>query len=265
MQFGSVYSLPTDNLRLTLVVDETNHKAQTLAKDFRNRFPDLIQKQPNMIVVFGGDGFILRTIRKHWYKNVPFFGINAGTYGFLLNDVGVLKKGFPKKLNIHHLPLLEVETEDKKGKIRKSLAFNDTWVERSHTQTTRIQVKINGKVRLRKVSGDAILLSTPAGSTAYARAMGAPPLPLDAQALVLAGSSITFPSTFNACNLPLTSKVVFTNIEPDKRPVRGVVDGVAINNVVRLEARISETASVKLAFVSNLDLAEKLAKIQFPK
>lgn len=264
-QFGSVYSLPTDNLRLMLVVDETNQKAQSLARDFKRRFPEYIQNQPNMIVVFGGDGFILRTIRKYWYKNIPFFGINAGTFGFLLNNADVLKKGFPRKLSIHHLPFLEVEIEDKNGRIKKSLAFNDTWVERSTSQTTRVQIKIDSKTRLKRISGDTVLLSTPAGSTAYARAMGASPLPLDAQALVLAGSSITFPAVFRPCYLPLSSEVEFINLDPKKRPLRGVVDGIAFKNTIRLRAKVSKTASVQLAFVDYNGLAEKLAKIQFPK
>lgn len=258
--FGSVLPLPLSDLRLMVLADETNPKTKDLAAMLE---PHINQK-PNLIAVIGGDGFMLRMIRRFWHKRLPFFGINAGHRGFLLNEPAVLKENFPP-LNIYHLPLLDVEVYGASGKTKRLMAFNDVWVERVKSQTAWVEVKVDGVVRLPKLVADAAIISTPSGSTAYAMAMGASPLPLDAQALVLAGSNVCDPLGFKPCYLPLSSRVEFTTLNADKRPLYGVIDGVRQGQVARLKVAVSQTASVQLAFAESHSLTEKLAGIQFLK
>lgn len=259
--FGSVFTLETKNPRLHIVVDEGNTRAVEIAKRF-SKFED---KQSNMILVCGGDGFMLDSLRRYWHKRLPFLGVNAGHKGFLLNNPDLVTEDFPKEVRIYDLPLLEVEITLQNSKIKRAIAFNDSWVERANGQSAWIEVKVNGVVRLPKLVADAALISTPAGSTAYARSMGAWPVPLDAQTLVLVGSNVVDPSGFCPCYLPIGSSVEFTNLDPSKRPLIGLVDGIRVGKVHSMKASVCRTASIQLANVGEYGLPEKLLGIQFPK
>lgn len=242
--------------KIMLVFDRGNEKAVLLCEKLR----PYIHKQPNVIVVVGGDGFMLYAIRKLWQKRLPFFGINVGHRGFLLNEPTVLKKGFPDKVDIHNLPFLDVEMFNEKGS-KKLLVFNDAWVERAHSQTAWIKVVVNGKSRT-SLMADAALVSTPAGSTAYAMAMGASPLPLDARALILAGSNVSQPFGFKPCYISMDSSVELVSIDPVKRPIVGVVDGHRYGIVSKAKIAVSKFG-VQLAFSPDCNLHRKLEKIQF--
>lgn len=258
--FGNFFSIPFPEQRLLIVWDEKNPEAMLIAESLE----PLKHRQPNLIVVIGGDGFMLRNIRRFWNKGLPFFGINSGHRGFLLNERSVIENGFPKEISIHTLPLLEGEIVTDSGKTKRFLAFNDVWVERAQSQTAWIEVKVNGVVQLPKLIADGVLLSTPAGSSAYARAMGTSPLPLDAQALVLSGSNVSSPN-FKPCYLPIDSSLEFRTLDPLKRPLFGVVDGIRQGKVRTMRANVSKTASVQLAFEGKHSLSEKLVDIQFQK
>ena len=165
----------TTDRRMLIVADEKNPKAREWAEKFRAHS---CPHDPNCVLVLGGDGTMLHAIQRHWRLRVPFFGINAGHLGFLLNDAErVLDDPFPPQgLVLRHLPLLYVEMQTPDGAWRGGLSFNDAWIERAGGQTAWLEVKIDDNVRLPKVVCDGVLLSTAAGSTAYARAMGATPL-----------------------------------------------------------------------------------------
>ena len=178
--------------RLFIVVDERNERATELADMYR---PLENESDPNCICVFGGDGTMLGAIRDHWRKRLPFLGVNAGHRGFLLNGCEDFENGrFPKKdLTIQQSPLLYIEVEDEDGNREEALAFNDVWVERASSQTAWVNVCVDGEQRLERMMGDGILVATAAGSTAYARAMGATPLLIDNPALILVGSNVMEP------------------------------------------------------------------------
>jgi len=148
--------------------------------------------------------------------------------------------------------------------VQGALAFNDCWVERATGQTAWIQVKVNDQERLAQLVADGALVSTAAGSTSYASAMGATPLPLNTPALLLVGSNVLKPTFWRPVVLPLASTVELTTLDPIKRPLHGYVDGVSHGNVVNLRARVSNTAAVELVFAPQHDPAAKLAQIQFP-
>jgi NAD kinase len=260
--FGSAFELDMPHPRLHIVADKKNPKALAIAK----KFSHLSSGQPNMVLVCGGDGFMLDSLHKFWNMRLPFFGVNAGHKGFLLNDAQELSDGIPRKIKIYDLPLLEVEVVLVGGKIKRMLAFNDVWVEKiNRGQAAWIEIKVNGVIRLPKLVADAALISTPTGSTAYARSMGAWPVPLDAQVLVLAGSSVFDPFEFKPCYLPIWSKIELRTIDLKKRPLFGIVDGIHLGKVEKIEASVSRTASIQLANVGDYGLPEKLLGIQFPQ
>jgi NAD+ kinase len=260
--FGSVHHLSVPEPRLLVVSDPHNKVKTFVAKEELEKYA---HRHPNLIAVVGGDGFMLHTIRRLWHRRLPFFGVNVGHRGFLLNEPTVIKRRFPEEVALYHLPFLEVEAELESGRVKRMLGFNDAWVERAKSQTAWIEVKINSTTRLRRLVADGALVSTPAGSTAYAMAMGASPLPLDAQTLVLVGANVSQPHGFKPCYLPLGSEIEFVTCDPVKRPMIGVVDGLRQGRVKRFRVTVSKMASVELAFAGKHNLTEKLAGIQFPR
>ncbi len=249
--------------RFLLSYDERNPKACAIAADYQ---PQADAQTPNCILVIGGDGTMLHAIRKHWRRRLPFFGINAGHLGFLLNDTENLPEGkFPANdLIVRQLPLLYVETESPTGERRTALAFSDAWVERATSQTAWVEVAIDGQVRMPKLVADGILVATAAGSTAYARSMGATPFLMETPALIVVGSNVMQPPQWKSAILPLDSQIEFKTLNGEKRPNHAYVDGESQGESAVMRVRISRIAAVELAFCGNHDMAEKLAQIQFP-
>jgi NAD+ kinase len=215
-------------------------------------------ERANLVVAIGGDGTMLHAIRR-----LPFYGINTGHVGFLLNHAPP-DDYLGESLVVEQLPLLWVEIERADGERHAALAFNDAWVERASGQTAWLRVTVDGRERLAPLVADGALIATAAGSTCYARAMGAAPLPLDTAALVLVGSNVLRPAFFQPAVLPLESVVELRTLDPVKRPLRGYIDGVEQGEVRSMTARVSNIAAVELAFDPRFDAAEKLARLQFP-
>lgn len=248
-----------DEPRVLIVHDERNAEAVAAAA----RLPFASSTDPELVVVIGGDGTMLRAIRQHWRLRAPFYGVNAGHLGFLLNDDPEF--GFVHQdLVLHQVPLLWVETEAVDGTCREAVAFNDCWVERATGQAAWIQVKVNGEVRLPQLVADGALVATAAGSTSYARAMGATPVPLNTPVLLLVGSNVLRPHSWRPAVLPLGSHVELTTLDPIKRPLQAYVDGVGHGDVRAMRARVSNIAAAELVFAPGHDPAAKLARIQFP-
>jgi NAD kinase len=259
-----------DSPRVLVVKDDRNERAvawSRLFAPFAVTHPD----DADLIVVLGGDGSMLHAIQTHWRRRVPFLGVNAGHLGFLLNDargivdsdeqVAQLLRG---DLVLHHLPMLHIEYQNKAGAWGAGLSFNDAWVERSSGQSAWLEVKVDGKVRLPKLVCDGALVSTAAGSTAYARSMGAQPLLLDTPAWLVVGSNVMDPIHWKSALVSRNSLVEIRSLHVEKRPLVGFLHGVSLGEVVALRARLSRAASVELAFLDAHDMAEKIARIQFP-
>lgn len=241
-----------------VVVDENNKTASEVAK----QLPQATNGAPNLIVVVGGDGTMLRAIRKYWRLRVPFYGINTGNFGFLHNP-STSRPTPGTELAIQQLPLLWVEAEGTDGTIRTDLAFNDAWVERATGQVAWIEVVVNGEVRLHKLVADGVLVSTAAGSASYAYAMGASPVPFDTQALIIVGSNVFRPHAWKSAVVPLNSKISFRSLEFVKRPLVGYIDGEGQGAVRGMSVRLSRSAAVELVFEPEHDISTKLARLQF--
>lgn len=251
-----------DEVRALFHVDRRSAQAVGLAGRF-NRF--LHEQDPNCILVFGGDGSMLHAIREHWRRRLPFFGINTGHIGFLMNDDDeVLNGSFPPgDVMIRQLPMLYVETRDAGGRGQTDYAFNDAWLERSSSQSAWLRVAVDGVERIPRLVGDGLLVSTAAGSTAYARSMGAPPLPANSPGWLLVGSNVMQPAGWKSALLSPEACVEAVNLAPDKRPLTAYLDGLAGGPAVSMTARLSRVAAVELAFYPHHDMAEKIASIQF--
>ena len=251
--------LPLDEVRPMVIASSGDPRARELASTFERQE----EADPNLIVVIGGDGTMLRAIRQNWRRRVPFYGINAGHIGFLLNTTSPVKY-LSRSLVLEQLPLLRVEAKGPDCSRQNALAFNDAWVERATGQTAWLRVTIDGQHRLPRLVADGALISTAAGSTSYARAMGASPLPMNTPALLLVGSNVLRPAFWKPVVLPLDASIEFNTLDPDKRPLRGFIDGVPQGELRSMRARVSNIAAVELAFEPKHNPADKLAQIQFP-
>eukprot|EP00455_Lapot_gusevi_P010343 TRINITY_DN14670_c0_g2_i1.p1 TRINITY_DN14670_c0_g2~~TRINITY_DN14670_c0_g2_i1.p1 ORF type:complete len:172 (-),score=20.57 TRINITY_DN14670_c0_g2_i1:309-800(-) len=158
----------------------------------------------------------------------------------------------------------EAENATGEKHVLEELAFNDAWVERSSGQTALIRILVNGEERIRRVRGDGVLMSTAAGSTAYAQALGASPVPVGAPLIQLVGSNIVSPAQWRPVHLNQEDIVEFEVVDNFKRPCRGYVDAVDVGTVTRMMVRTSRVAGVQVAFADSCDLQQKLYKMQFP-
>lgn len=243
--------------RVQLFYDQANADSRMLAGDFVHDEID-----PELVVVLGGDGTMLRAIRKYWRERRPFYGLNTGHLGFLLNDRQT--RFWERALKLYQLPLLWAEAVTVDGRTVSGHAFNEVWVERATGQTAWVKLSINGICRIERLVCDGVLLATSAGSTSYARAMGATPLPFNTPVLTLVGSNVLSPMGWRPAVLPIQTEIELTSVDTDKRPLMGYMDGVSLGRVKSLKVRVSRTASVELAFQAEHDPVAKLAKLQFP-
>lgn len=221
--------------------------------------------EAGFITVLGGDGAMLRCIREHWRARLPFFGINAGHIGFLMNgEEQVREAGLPPTdVIFRQLPMLFLEFEDAEGKKTTAYGFNDAWLERATAQSAWLEVSVNGVRRIPKLVSDGVLVATAAGSTAYARSMGASPLLADTPAWLLVGSNVLQPAHWRSALLSPDTTVEMSCLNVEKRPVVAYVDGQSMGPVVSMRARLSRAAAAELVFCASHDMAEKIAAIQF--
>ena len=250
-----------DEPALLVVHDERNPAAVALAERYRGQ----AGSRPDMILVIGGDGTMLRAIREHWKRRLPFVGLNAGHLGFLMNPELPCPLAGMRLVSVS-LPLLRVDARFPDGRTSTSLAYGDAWMERALGQSAWLRIDVNGATRIEKVVGDGMLVATAPGSSAYARALGAVPVPIDSPTLTLAGSNIFQPRFWKPMILPASSRITLTSIDTiGKRPVRAFVDGHPLGIVTELSMRQSLTASVELAFTRGFEPSEKLLDSLFPR
>jgi nicotinate (nicotinamide) nucleotide adenylyltransferase len=257
---GRVSRLRIDEPRLLIALDERNERSTALAERYRRFASD----DPNLILVLGGDGTMLHAIREHWRRRLPFYGINTGHLGFLLNERAPANLAGAEFV-VYRMPMLRVDTETPDGQRQRSLAYNDAWVEREGGQAAWLRLDVDGQTRVEQVVGDGVLVATPSGSSAYARSMGATPVPLNSPVLTVAGSNIFRPRFWKPVALPDTAVVKLTSLDRSgKRPVRCFVGGWPAGVVQSLEARLSNVAAVELAFNPEFDPSTRLLRSLFP-
>ncbi|MBE7495525.1 MAG: NAD(+)/NADH kinase [Verrucomicrobiaceae bacterium] len=252
-----------ENARYHLQTAPKNPKAQTLAAPLIGNGVEA--GNADFITVIGGDGAMLRSIREHWRLRLPFFGINAGHLGFLLNaPEQVSAHPFPPTdVIFRQLPMLFLEFDSPDGTTRTAHGFNDAWLERSTSQSAWLEVIVNGVPRIPKLVSDGALVATAAGSTAYARSMGASPLLADTPAWLIVGSNVLEPAHWRSALLSPDTCVEIRSLDPQNRPVEAFVDGQSVGEVIRMRARLSRAAAAELVFCASHDMAEKIAAIQF--
>lgn len=251
-----------EEAKFFLQADAANPKAVELSAPLTQRH--VAAGDADFISVVGGDGAMLRSIREHWRARLPLFGINAGHLGFLMNAPEQVTGAFPPDdVIFRQLPMLYLEFEDENGGTRTAYGFNDAWLERATSQSAWLEISVNSVKRIPKLVSDGALVATAAGSTAYARSMGASPLLADTPAWLLVGSNVMEPAHWRSALLTPDTTVEIRSLDPVNRPVQAFVDGLSMGRVSVLRARLSRAAAAELVFCASHDMAEKIAAIQF--
>ena len=219
----------------------------------------------NLIIVIGGDGFMLQTLKKNKYSNKLFYGINSGNYGFLMNK-------FSRKLTIKNLSKsksliispLEM-TVISKTNTKKCLAINEVSILRQSRQAANISVKNNSKYIIKQLVSDGVLVSTPAGSTAYNLSVHGPILSLNSKKISIAPISAFRPRRWKGKIVGDKSKITITNLNPNKRPVSAVADNVEIRNAKKITIKIHKKIKFNLLYDAGSSLQKKIKLEQLRK
>tara|TARA_Y100000590_G_scaffold466850_1_gene643592 strand:- start:9999 stop:10760 length:762 start_codon:yes stop_codon:yes gene_type:complete len=239
------------------IFDKTK-RSQSLKKSLR-RYKNYPIKNSDTIVVAGGDGFMIRTIKKYYKAQKSFYGINCGTIGFLMNrhQVGDLDRKIKraKKFLIHPL---QIEVQNLNGKKSKILAINEISLLRQGKQTAILKLKSNSNILIKRLIGDGILVSTPAGSTAYNLSVHGPILSLDSKKIAITPISPFRPRRWKGKVLSERSNVFIQNLDPNKRPVAAVADNFEIRNIKSIKIKSNKKISFKLLFNAGESLIKKI-------
>ena len=252
--------------RLALVVSDTP-KARGAEAQFRELLQWVSVDEAEAVVVLGGDGFMLQTLHGMLDARhiLPVYGVNLGTVGFLMNRNRAPEKlrsriARAKELTIDPLAM-EAVTRD--GETHSFCAINEVSLLRETRQTAKIRVTVNEKVRIEELVCDGVLVSTPAGSTAYNLSASGPILPLDSDLLALTPISPFRPRRWRGAILPDRYTIEFQVIEPDKRPVSAVADQKEVRDVAEVSVRAAVDSRLTLLFDPGHSLDERVVSEQF--
>lgn len=217
-----------------------------------------------LIIIIGGDGFFLHATHRFLSFDVVFYGINYGTLGFLLNSKCSLENLLN---NIEmaeevQLPLLKAEIVQE-NKIIKCYAINEISLFRATGQVIKIKIFIDGKLRMEELVADGIVLSTPAGSTAYNFSLHGPILPPDSNLLSLCPVSPFRPRHWRGSLISESSKVTFEVLESSKRPVVATADFHHFDKTIKLDVALSKKKAIRVLFNKSMPLKEKIIVEQF--
>ena len=253
--------------RLALLVSDSERAQEAAAEIFQPLFEWTPLESADAVVVLGGDGFMLQSLHAMLDKKriVPAYGINLGTVGFLMNKNRQPEKllGRISRAKAHTITPLSMEADTIDGETHKFCAINEVSLLRETRQTAKIEVAVDGKVRIKELVCDGVLLSTPAGSTAYNLSADGPILPLDSQLLALTPISAFRPRRWKGAILPDRSHVTFRVMEADKRPVSAVADQREIRNVAEVRLVIARENELPLLFDPGHALDERIVSEQF--
>ena len=235
------------------------------AEGIRKKIGTIAPKDADVIVTMGGDGFLLRALHEHVHLGKPFYGLNRGTHGFLLNkfnpgdDVEKLVAA-AQPVNLHPLRMVSTCTD---GKRCEQIAFNEVTLIRTGVQAAKIKISVDGKTRMECLVGDGALVSTPMGSTAYNLSAHGAILPLDANLLALTAVCPFRPRRWPGALLADTSIITMDAIDPQRRPLHAIADFNAVENVASLEIRLDRTLSTTILYAPDHSLEDRIRDEQF--
>lgn len=238
--------------------------AQEALRALSGTYGTLPPQEAEVIVALGGDGFMLTTLHATQNLDVPVYGMNCGTVGFLMNEYA--EHTLPERLAVAQEEVinpLAMRAIDAHGGAHDALAINEVSLLRAGPQAAKLRISVDGKVRMEELVCDGALVSTPAGSTAYNYSAHGPILPIGADVLALTAMAAFRPRRWRGALLPKTAEVRFDVLQAEKRPVHADADSQSIENVVTVLIRSEPTIAHRILFDPGHGLEERLIREQF--
>ena len=223
-------------------------------------------KKSNFTIVIGGDGFMLQTLKKNKVSKNFFYGVNSGNYGFLMNKFS--SKNIIKNLNKAKLICispLEMHVRDNKNQIKKHIAINEVSILRQSRQAASLCIHHGSKQVIRELVSDGVLVSTPAGSTAYNLSVHGPILSLNSKKLSISPISPFRPRRWRGKIVGDKSKIVIKNLNPKKRPISAVADNIEVRNAKNIIIKTNQKIKFNLLYDQNKSLQKKIKIEQLRK
>ena len=242
----------------TIIISDINKKSQRIKSIIQKKIRKNPPKKNNLVIVIGGDGFMLKTLKKNITNSRLFYGINSGNYGFLMNKFS--EKNLIKNLNkskLINISPLEMIVKTK-GNIKKSLAINEVSILRQSRQAASLRIKSGKKVLIKNLMSDGVLVSTPAGSTAYNLSVHGPILSLNSKKLSISPISAFRPRGWKGKIVSDKSLIVIKNLNPRKRPISSVADNIEFRNASMIKIKTNKKVKFNLLYDSNRSLQKKI-------
>lgn len=249
--------------RIAFVASEVPEAIEAQAALIK-RYGETEPHEADAIVALGGDGFMLQTLHRFINDKIPIYGMNRGSVGFLMNDYkedDLIERLQAAEISRIH-PLSMIAT-DAAGKAHKSLAINEISLFRQRYQAAKLQIAIDGKVRLEELICDGVLVSTPAGSTAYNLSAHGPILPIKSQLLAVTPISPFRPRRWRGALVPNRVHITITVLEDAKRPVSAVADHFETRHVVKVDIELARAIELFMMFDREHGLEERILAEQF--
>jgi len=240
------------------IISDKNKKSKQIKSILEKKLTRKI-KNPKIVIVIGGDGFMLQTLKKNKNSSKCFYGVNSGNYGFLMNKFSPknILKNISKTKMISIFPL-EMKVTNKQGKIKKSIAINEISILRQSRQAANLSVYSGKQKIIKNLISDGILVSTPAGSTAYNMSVYGPILSLNSKKLSIAPISPFRPRRWKGKVVSDKSIININNLNPFKRPVSAVADNNEVRNAKKIVIKINKKIKFNLLYDSNRSLQKKI-------
>ena len=216
-------------------------------------------KRLNLVIVIGGDGFMLQTLKKNKNSNKLFYGVNSGNYGFLMNKFS--SKNINKNLNKSNMisiSPLEMTVRNNNNQIKKYLAINEVSILRQSRQAASLSINHGSKQLIKKLVSDGVLVSTPAGSTAYNLSVHGPILSLNSKKLSISPISPFRPRRWKGKVVGDRSKILIKNLNPKKRPISAVADNIEVRNAKNIIIKTNQKIKFNLLYDKNKSLQKKI-------
>ena len=241
------------------IISDKNQKSLRIKKLLKKKLADHQFKNEDLIIVIGGDGFMLETLKKNINDKNKFYGINSGNYGFLMNKFS--NKNIIKNLSkakLITISPLEMTVKNRYNRTIKSLAINEVSVLRQSRQAASLSIKNNSKQIIKKLVSDGVLVSTPAGSTAYNLSVHGPVLSLNSKKLSIAPISPFRPRRWKGKVVSDKLKIIITNLNYQKRPISAVADNFEVRNAKTIIIKINNKIKFNLLYDHNRSLQKKI-------
>ena len=240
--------------------------SRKIKSSLENKIQSISLTKSKLIIVIGGDGFMLKVLKKFYKLNKFFYGVNSGHYGFLMNRFS--SKNFLKNLTTAKLTQihpLQMIVRTKNNQLKKSIAINEVSILRQSRQAASVAILNGKKVIIKKLVADGVLVSTPAGSTAYNLSVHGPILNLNSKKIAITPISPFRPRRWRGTVISEKSLITIKNINVPKRPISAVADNIEVRNAKTIFIKVNKKISFNLLYSRNNSLHKKIKIEQLRK